>query len=460
MSVSIDRVPPHDLDAERSVLGSCFLSASAFDEVVGLVEDWMFYAEAHRLMWRVVSEHHIQGHAVDVVTVTQTINKHGWLDDIGGVAYLNEVMATVPHAAHAEYYADIVRQKALRRKVIHQSQDLIRTAYDDTANTDQVLEKAEASITDMIESREGDEAVSLDNLLLSAFDEIGQTRKVGLPTGFIELDDLTGGMHGGQLIVLAARPGMGKSALALSIASNLARNDFPVLFHALEMSKLELVERVVSMESGIALSKMRSGELDSEDHGRLSMEANCLSMWPVWINDDSYVSALQIASSARLQRRKNKICCVIVDYLQLIESPDKRISREQQVAEVTRTLKRLAKSLDIPVIALAQLNRNVESQKDKRPQLSDLRESGAIEQDADQVWMLYRAKEYSEFAENLNHSEWSRIRHDYHFGSYPVEDVAELFVRKNRSGPKGAIPLRYKGPCTLFQTVSRQSSQF
>lgn len=442
---------PQDLDAEKCVLGCCLLNAQAWDDVSQRLKAEHFFSSSNRTIFQAISEMLSAGKsAVDTVLLGNHLQKKKLLSEIGGPAYLEEILGTVPDLSHASFYADIVREKAYRRQMIEKSEMIRRSAYDDALDHKEVVAKTEMAITDLVESQGDDGPTALMDVMMVLADTIGDGQKQGVSTGFSDLDHLCQGLHPEKLYILAARPSMGKSAMAVQIASSFARYDRPVLFFSLEMSKEELGERLISMESRIDAHKLRTGELNREDRDRLSTEQNCLSNWPLYIHDNGYLTIEQIASQCRAMKRKNKIELVVVDYLQLITASERRDSREQQVAHIARSLKLLAKSLKIPVIALAQLNRGVESRKDHIPKMSDLRESGAIEQDADQVWMMLRVA----MLPDATDQDWDRVRNEYGLtGELP--DVAELFIRKNRSGPLGAVAFRYDGAHVRFDQLSR-----
>lgn len=420
------KVPPQDLDAEKSVLGSILFSSEAFDEAIRHLHAECFYADAHRRIFKCIHGMYERGvRAIDVVTLAHELKRLGDLDEIGGPAYLNEIMATVPHAAHAEYYARIVRDKWMQRSLIEACTETLKEAYHGSEEVSDILAKAERRVFSIVENQQNFSSIAIDDILEDAFQRIFERMDKddtvsGLHTGFYGLDEYTSGFQPTELIVLAARPSMGKTALVCNFTLAVGKAKKGVLIFSLEQSKIELAERLLCIHAKISGHKLRKGELDEFDQNTLSEAADEMKTFPIFIDDIPGRTMSQIAAIARRLKRRECLDLVIIDYLQLIESEDRSLPREQQIASITRRLKFLAKDLNIPVIALAQLNRGVEQREDKRPKLSDLRESGAIEQDADIVMFLHRPE------------------------AYDPEDrpgEADLIVAKNRAGPIGTVEL-------------------
>lgn len=422
----VGKVPPQDLEAEKSVLGSLLFSSEAFDEVIQHLQASAFYSDAHRRIFQCIHGMYERGvRAIDVVTLAHELKKQNDLEEIGGAAYLNEIMSAVPHAAHAEYYARIVRDKWLQRSLIEACTESLREAYHGHDEIENILAQAERRVFGIVEQQENISRISIDDILDATFQRIFERMDQegaisGLPTGFFGLDEYTSGFQPTELIVLAARPSMGKTALVCNIAMSVAKAGKGVLLFSLEQSKLELAERLLCIHAKISGHKLRKGELDEFEQSTLMEAANELRTFPIFIDDQAGRTMSQISAIARRLKRRSQMDMVVIDYLQLIESEDRNTPREQQISSITRRLKFLAKDLNIPVIALAQLNRGVEQREDKRPRLSDLRESGAIEQDADIVMFLHRPE------------------------AYDPEDrpgEADLIVSKNRHGPIGTVEL-------------------
>ena len=422
----MDKVPPQDLEAERCVLGSILLVNDSIDEVQSQITHACFYMDAHRRIFKAIHEMYEAGtRGIDAVTLRDELTRRAELDVVGGTPYLLQLLETVPHAAHAEYYAKIVREKWLQRSLIEACTESLKEAYHGHEDVEDILSKAEQRIFSIVENGANIDKMALGDIMDDAFARIfaridAEGTTSGLTSGFSGLNEITGGFQETELIVLAARPSMGKTALVCNFALAGAATDAGVLIFSLEMSGLELAERFLCMQAKVDGHKVRQGDLDEIEQHALLEAANVLKKYPLYIDDQAGRTMSQIASISRRLKRRFDIKIIIIDYLQLIESDDKNMPREQQVSTITRRLKFLAKDLRVPVIALAQLNRGVESREDKRPRLADLRESGAIEQDADIVMFLHRPD------------------------AYDPEDrpgEADLIMAKNRHGPIGTVEL-------------------
>lgn len=434
---------PCDMNAEHSVLGSVLLLPRCCDEIGHILEPEHFHGEANSIVFTVVRDMYHAGKFIDAVTVANELKKRKQLDAAGGPEHLLKLMEAVPHAAHATHYAQIVREMADRRSIIINATEMLSAAYDASEEASGVLAKAEQAINRLSEARAtGCESVDLMTVLVDAVTRIENGTTRGIGTGFGDLDDLTTGIHPGQLIVIAARPGVGKSAFAVNLAYNMSVK-IPTIYFSLEMSRLELAERLVCLESQVSLHLMRSGDMDATQQFQMKQGAEMLYDKKIQIDDFATSSISRLSSVARYMQRKHKVGLVIVDYLQLLTPTDRKLPREQQIAEMTRGLKQLAKSMDVPVIVLAQLNREIEKRPDKRPRLSDLRESGAIEQDADQVWFLHRPALYMD-----------RTNPKYDDCKYE----ANVFVEKNRSGPTGKVNLTFFEETMRFCAMSVDSA--
>ena len=437
--------PPQDLDAERSVLGAVLLKSDVIDDVLMQVSADDFYADEHRRLFealRVMNDRGSSG--IDVITVGRELESRGDLEAVGGPAFLARLVETVPYTHHALYYAKIVRSKAKQRRLIEACATSLTEAYEGLGESDDLVAMAEKRIYAIAESDDNLASIGIDEILSATFDKIFERMNQdgalsGVATGFFGLDELTSGLHSSELIVLAARPAMGKTAfvcnLALAIAHNAATEAAErraagerdvkadgVLLFSLEQGDTELAERLLSIEAKLSGHKLRQGRLDEMEQHSLMAASNELRELPIHIDDTAGRTMSQIAAIARRLKRRSGLGVVIVDYLQLVEPDDKNLPREQQIASTTRRMKFLAKDLGIPVVILSQLNRGVEQREDKRPRLSDLRESGAIEQDADIVLFLHRPEVYDP-------------------EDRPGE--AELILAKNRSGPIGIVPLTW-----------------
>ena len=439
------QVPPQDLDAERSLLGAALLQSDVLDDVLLHVRVEDFYADQHRMVFDVLRSMYDKGSSgIDVITVGRELESRGELKDVGGPAFLARLVESVPFTHHAVHYAKIVRAKAVQRRLIEACTSTLSEAYEGLGESDDMVAMAEKRIYSIAEEDNNLSQLSIDAILHETFDKIfermNQDGQVsGTKTGFYDLDAMTSGFHSSELLVLAARPAMGKTAfvcnLALAIAAN-AREDAQekvesgakdvkpdgVLIFSLEQGGTELAERLLSIHARLSGHKLRQGTLDEVEQHSLMHASNELREMPIFIDDTAGRTMSQIAAISRRIKRRSGLGLVIVDYLQLVEPDDKNLPREQQIASTTRRMKFLAKDLSIPVITLSQLNRAVEQREDKRPRLADLRESGAIEQDADIVMFLHRPE------------------------AYDPEDrpgEAELIVAKNRAGPIGTVPLTW-----------------
>lgn len=436
----IERLPPQNLDAERSVLGSILLANEAIDEIADILQPEYFYSEAHRRMYAACRDLYDRGiRGIDPVTVAEELDRRGELADVGGVPYLTEVLEAVPHAAHVKYYAGIVRDKWIQRSLIYACTEILRESYDPASDTDELLQHAEQRIFRILEQQEATEKLEIGEILMEAWDRINERLEntgtiSGLTTGFVDLDAKTNGLQPSELVVLAARPSMGKTALVCNIAEAVARREQRgVLIFSLEQSRLELAERFLCLRAKVNGHDVRSGNLNEDQRHALMQASSELSELPLYIDEQPGRSMAQISAISRRMKRRSNLGLVIVDYLQLIEPEQKTVPREQQISQITRRLKYLAKELHLPVIALAQLNRGVELREDKRPRLADLRESGAIEQDADLVMFLHRPD------------------------AYDPEDnpgLAEVIVAKHRSGPTGIVNLTWRKEFMRFENFS------
>lgn len=375
-----NKLPPQNLDAERCVLGSVLLLNDALDEIMDVIQAGHFYSEAHQKIFNAILRLHDNGvRGIDAVTLAEELNNHGELDEVGGVGYLMEVLECVPHAAHVKYYAGIVRDKWIQRSLTYVCTDVLRQCYEGVEDTEEILQQAEQGIFRILEQQETTTRLGIADILHDTFDRIDSRLAKGgsisgLGTGFVDLDKQTNGFQPAELIILAARPSMGKTALVCNISEAVADADTPVLIFSLEQSKLEIAERFLCLHARLDGHRMRKGDLDEAERHALLQASDELSRMPLFIDDQPGRTIAQIGAIARRLKRRNNIGMIIIDYLQLIEPEDKRAPREQQIAQITRRLKYIAKELSLPLMALAQLNRGVELREDKRPRLADLRE--------------------------------------------------------------------------------------
>ncbi len=440
--ISLEKVPPQNLEAEMSVLGAMIMKEEAIDRALEFLEGESFYHGAHRKIFSAILDLYDKGKAVDLVTLSEGLRKQQDLEGVGGAAYLTSLMNSVPTAANVEYYARIVQEKAILRRLINTATQIVTESYSDRQEVDFFLDKVESLIFNISQRRIRQDFVRLGELIHDSI-ELAETltqRKqlvTGIPTGFIDLDTLTSGLQPSDLIIVAGRPSMGKTSLAIDIALHAGgEKKIPVAFFSMEMSKEQLVQRMLCSEARVNAHKLRTGFLESDAFARLANTAGRLAESPIFIDDSPGISSLEVRAKSRRLKSKENIGLIIIDYLQLMQGRFGSENRQQEISEISRSLKSLARELSIPVLALSQLSRAVESREDRRPRLADLRESGAIEQDADLVALLLREEYYRETEEN--------------------KGMAELNIAKQRNGPVGAIKLVFVKEYTRFQDYSRR----
>jgi replicative DNA helicase len=437
-----ERRPLHDQDAEQSVLGGMLLSADAIDDVLAILKPEQFAAPKHETIFRAILSVYTKGDPVDPITTTDELTKRGEISKVGGPAYLHALVQTVPTAANAAYYADIVREKAVLRGLDHAGRHITALANAQEGELADICNAAQTAVYAATEVSHADEEdVPLGDVMEGMLDEIdaNQNRKdeiTGVPTGLRDLDSLTNGLQPGQLIVIAARPAMGKSTLAVDFARccSIKHNRTSQIF-SLEMGRNELAMRINSAEARVGLHHMRNGTMTDDDWNRLARRMPDIQAAPLYIDDSPNITLNHIRSRARKRKAKNGLALVVVDYIQLMESDTRTENRQQEVSKISRGLKLLAKELEVPVIALSQLNRGPEQRTDKKPVISDLRESGAIEQDADMVILLHREDAYEKES--------------------PRAGEADLIVAKHRNGPTATITAAFQGHYSRFVDMAQ-----
>jgi replicative DNA helicase len=413
-----ERTPPQDTVAEQSVLGGALLSKDAIADIVEIIRERDFYRPAHELIYSAIIELYGRGEPVDPVTVAAELNKRGELTRVGGAPYLHTLISSVPTAANASYYARIVRDHAIMRRLVEAGTKIVQMGYAQNGEVDDIVDNAQAELFQVTERRASEDYVQLATLLPETLDEIERisqgVKAEGVKSGFKDLDALTNGFHPGNMIVVAARPAVGKSTFGLDITRNTSiKQGLTSVIFSLEMSRSEITMRMLSAEARIPLNNIRSGQLTDEEWGRLAKKMGEIHNAPLFIDDSPNLSLMEIRAKARRLKQRHDLKLIVIDYLQLMSSGKKVESRQQEVSEFSRNLKLLAKELEVPVIAISQLNRSPEQRADKRPMLSDLRESGSIEQDADMVILLHRDDIYTEVRSG----------------------EADLIVAKHRNGP-------------------------
>jgi len=440
--ISLEKVPPQNLEAEIAVLGSMLIEEEAIGQAVETAKASFFYRDAHKKIFQAIVDLYSSNKAVDLVTLTEELKKKGALEEVGGAAYLTELTAAVPTAANVAHYAKIVKEKAILRNLINTATQIVAQSYDGQQDANVLLDKAERLIFDISGSQLQGISVSIKDIIKDSIEAIeGFYRRkahvTGLPTGFDDLDMMTAGLHGGELIVIAGRPSMGKSALSACIAEYVGvQEQKPVAIFSIEMSKEQLVQRMLCSHARVELQKARSGFLTQSDWPKLVTAAGRLAEAPIYIDDSAGLTALELRAKARRMKSRHNIELIIVDYLQLMTGSTNIENRQQEISEISRSLKALAKELSLPLIAVSQLSRAPEKRETFRPRLSDLRESGAIEQDADVVMLLFREEYYSPKETN--------------------KGIAEVIVAKQRNGPVGSQNLIFLSEYTKFENLSRR----
>lgn len=437
-----EKTPPHSMDAEQSVLGALLIDPDAINRVAKFLRPEDFYLESHRSIYEAILEMDEAGQPVDLVTVADYLRRRDLLDKVGGPSYLASLAAMVPTTVNVEYYGRIVEEKALLRNLIGIAGRIAGLGYEGE-EAEKLLVEAEQMLLELGMRRASSSFHSIRDILLETFKYIEHLyhhkgEVTGVPTGFIDLDRLCSGMQPGDLIIAAGRPSMGKTSFGLCIASHVAvRLGKPVAIFSLEMSKEQLVQRILCAEAMVDQHRLRTGMLSEEDWARLTMKARELSRAPLFIDDSAVLNVRQLRARAKRLQAERGLDLILVDYLQLMQGSRRAENRQQEIAEISRSLKGLAKELNVPVLALAQLSRSVEQRQDKRPIMSDLRESGSLEQDADLVMFIYRDEYYRPDTEK--------------------KGIAELIVAKQRNGPVGTIELAYLKEYTRFMNLSRRS---
>jgi len=428
-----DRLPPHSIESEMCLIGSMMLDREIIGEVVQILSADAFFQADHQILWNTIVHLYDQNKQVDPLIVREELIKAHQLDEIGGLDYLAQIINSVPSAAHGRHYATIVREKALLRQLISASNDIIRDAYAPHEQADEVLNQAERRIFEIAEKKVGGNIETLEKVLGEVYDAIGNHAKRGLQTEYTELDDTLNGLQNGEMIIIAARPSMGKTALAMNIVENVACRGIPCAVFSMEMSKQQLAQRMLCSRAKIDGHKLRKGMLQSEDYTKLANVVGELAKAPIWVDDSAGMTILDLKAKARRLKLKNDVQLVMIDYMQLMDNPGVD-NRQQQISEISRGIKAVARELNVPVLCLSQLNRASEGRDGHRPRMSDLRESGSIEQDADVIMLLHREDYYNMGQPDFN----------------PTNE-AEIIIAKQRNGPTGTIKLSFFSNTTRFE---------
>ena len=441
--MELGKVPPHDLEAEQAIIGSMLTDRDAVISSIEVLKEEDFYREDNRAIYSAILNLYNRSEPIDIITVKAELESMGKFEQVGGLEYLAELPEKVPTTANAEKYIKIVEEKSILRRLIKTANEIIELGYSPTEDVEDIMEGAEKKIFAIMQQKNQKSYTPIKDVLVESFTKLEElyNRKqhiTGVPTGFSELDYKTAGLHGSDLILIAARPAMGKTAFALNIATNASvRAKVPVAVFSLEMSKDQLVNRILCSEAMVDSNKVRTGKLEENDWTKLAESIGPLSEAEIYIDDTPGISVTEIRAKCRKLKLEKNIGMVVIDYLQLVQGSNKRNgSREQEISEISRSLKILAKELNVPVIALSQLSRAAEQRPDHRPMLSDLRESGAIEQDADIVMFLYRDDYYNEDSEK--------------------KDIAEVIIAKHRGGSTGTVELLWLGSYTKFVNLEKR----
>ena len=441
--MDIGKVPPHDIEAEQAVIGSMLTDSDAVSSSIEILKEEDFYREDNRIIYSAMLNLYNRAEPIDLITLKSELESMGKFEKVGGYEYLSALPDKVPTTANVVKYIKIVEEKSTLRNLIKTANEIIEMGYDPTEEIEDVMECAEKKIFNIMQDKNQKGYEAIKDILVDSFTELEElyNRKghiTGVPTGFADLDYKLAGLHGSELILVAARPAMGKSAFALNIATNAAlRGNTPVAVFSLEMSSKQMTNRILCSEAMVDSNKVKTGKLEDEDWSKLAEAIGPLSETGIYIDDTPGISIMEIRARCRKLKLEKHIGLIVIDYLQLIQGSNKRNgSREQEISEISRSLKILAKELEVPVIALSQLSREAEKRQDHRPMLSDLRESGAIEQDADIVMFLYRD--------------------DYYNKESKKQNVAEVIIAKNRGGSTGTVELGWLGSYTKFVSLERR----
>ena len=440
--MELGRIPPHDIEAEQAIIGSMLTDKDAVIAAIEILREQDFYREDNRIIYSAILNLYNRSEPIDIITLKAELKSMGKLEAVGGFEYIVQLPDRVPTTSNVEQYIKIVEEKSMLRALIKTADELITLGYDPTQEVEQVIDTAEKKIFEVMQKKNQKGYSSMKDILIDTFTQLEQLYNqkemiTGVPTGFADLDYRTSGLHNSDLILVAARPAMGKSAFALNIATHAAvRGKVPVAIFSLEMSKEQMANRILCSEAMVDSAKVRTGKIDDEEWGKLAAASGELSEAGIYIDDTPGISVMEIRAKCRKMKLEKNIGLVVIDYLQLVQGSNRKGgSREQEIAEISRSLKILAKEINVPVIALSQLSRAPEQRVDHRPMLSDLRESGSIEQDADIVMFLYRDDYYNEDTDKKN--------------------IAEVIIAKHRSGATGTVELLWLGNYTKFANIDR-----
>jgi len=439
-----EKLPPHSIDAEMCLLASMMLDSTKdiIGQVVQTIDREAFYLADNQILYDILVRLYEQNRPIDAVIVREELIKRQLLEEVGGSEYLAKILNTVPSAAHGVHYAKIVREKALLRQLIAASNEILRDAYSPHEDADLVLDKAEKKIFDIAEKKVANALVSMEEVLHEVFEMIENRGQRGLESEYFELDDMLNGLQNGEMIIVAARPSMGKTAFAMNVIENIACRGIPCAVFSLEMSKQQLAQRMLCSRGQIDAHKLRKGMLQAHEYQHLANVVGELAKAPIWVDDSAGLTILDLRAKARRLKLQHDIKCIMIDYMQLMDNPGVE-SRQQQISEISRGVKAVARELNVPVICLSQLNRAAEGRDGHRPRMSDLRESGSIEQDADVVMLLHR-EDYYRMSEP----------------DFQPDNIAEIIIAKQRNGPTGTVKLTFDNRTTKFKNLAAGAEPF
>ncbi len=443
LATQFDKLPPHSIEAEQCLLASMMLDKEIIGQAVLLVDREAFYQADHQIIYDVLVRLYEQNRPIDAVIVREELSKRQLLEEVGGTTYLGTLLGTVPSAAHGAHYAQIVREKAMLRQLIGASNEILRDAYAPHEQADLVLDKAEKKIFEIAQKKVGNSISALGDVAMEVYEMLEDKGRRGIDSGFFEIDDMLNGLQNGELIIVAARPSMGKTAFAMNVIEHIAAdNKLPCAVFSLEMSKQQLAQRIICSRGRIDAQKVRRGLLQPQEYHQLAQVVNELAKAPIWVDDSPGLTILELRAKARRLKLQHDIKCIMIDYMQLMDNPGPE-SRQQQISEISRGIKAVARELNIPVICLSQLNRQSEGRDGHRPRMSDLRESGSIEQDADVIMLLHR-EDYYRMSEP----------------DFQPDNTAEIIIAKQRNGPTGTVKLTFLNKTTRFENLSTQNDPF
>src|SRR5688500_7873195 len=443
VSSQFDKLPPAAIEAEMCLLASMMLDKEMVGNVVQIVDREAFFQADHQIIFDVLVKLYEHNRPIDAVIVREELIKRQLLEEIGGVQYLAAILNSVPSAAHGAHYAGIVGEKSLLRQLIAASNDILRDAYAPHEQADVVLDKAEKGIFDIAEKKITGQVVAMEDVLHEVFEMIENRGQRGIETGFFELDDMMNGLQNGEMVIVAARPSMGKTAFAMNVIEHVSADTMlPCAVFSLEMSKQQLAQRMLCSRGQIDAHKLRKGLLQSHEYAHLANVVGELAKAPIWVDDSPGLTILDLRAKARRLKLQHDIKVIMIDYMQLMDNPGVE-SRQQQISEISRRIKAGARELSVPVICLSQLNRGSENRDGHRPRMSDLRESGSIEQDADVIMLLHR-EDYYRMSEP----------------DFQPDNVAEVIIAKQRNGPTGTVKLTFLNRTTRFENLSTQADPF